>query len=556
MREAIGITQPIALWIENQHDERMQNDTTYADSYTTIAPVLFSYLRDDAKATLIQDMEIKIFLNILLAEYHASEMDREDKLGMVDAIRKSNEIGNLIQDLRLKLAEQRLFDDWLNDFSQLVSCEEKEERNDETTHTSVRCLMMNEDQGSLPDLPYYAGKCGTCQHYHMHPNCKVCGHKRKIPGECHTCKADLEDEMYKGYCGLCQNYHELPSCFHCKQLRYQPRQCQHCRAPGPDEKIQSTFTPCERNEEHIDENVTIDYSVLKDNLLQELKRKTAVRNRIKKIANYNCDTKYIAGQARRDKLGANPNDGTDLQLMITPVANYMTSLSTRILDRSLCKLVPLKLLPKYLVTPDNCAWCGSVEHKTVDCNAYLTWIQECIICLHKEEEAEILDVRLQNAKKHLREYYDAARPWNFYIDLEDGEYYSPLGAPVMINDKRIINLIPYSAQNSTLPTSWLPTPSEMGSLTRLSDTVGKSEGKTFQQEMKDDVNMLFDYMENVSQTTETTLEDIQTSIRKLKTSNSHYFDSYTDFHQNLVDQMERLKDQINELQIDLQEMRE
>ena len=160
--------------------------------------------------------------------------------------------------------------------------------------------MMDKDQGSLPELPCYAGKCGTCQYYHIHPNCKVCGHKRKSPGNCQNCKSEVEDELYAGYCGICQEFHELPSCFHCQCLRYKPGQCKYCGAPGPDDKerLESTFAPCRRSDDEVDEARKISYSLLNNRLLSTLKKKTKTRNRINDIANYKGNTKYIAGQAR------------------------------------------------------------------------------------------------------------------------------------------------------------------------------------------------------------------------------------------------------------------
>ena len=150
-----------------------------------------------------------------------------------------------------------------------------------------------------------------------------------------------------------------------------------------------------------------------------------------------------------------------------------------------------------------------------------------------------MDAWLQNAKNHLQDHYNPAKPWNFYIDLDDGEYYSPLGAPVVVVNKRIINLIPYSVQDSTLPTSWLPTPVEMGSLIWLSNDVEDFDRKTFQEEMKEDVNMIFDYMKNVSQMMEVSLNDIHNKLKKLEITWNQFhtdqFTSYMDFHQNLID---------------------
>ena len=80
-------------------------------------------------------------------------------------------------------------------------------------------------------------------------------------------------------------------------------------------------------------------------------------------------------------------------------------------------------------------------------------------------------------------YYNPRRPWELYTGLDDGEYLSEKGVKILIQDKKIVNLIPRHLQTTTTIYADLPTAKEMGRMLHLSTQVRPVEQLTVMEEL-------------------------------------------------------------------------
>ena len=66
-----------------------------------------------------------------------------------------------------------------------------------------------------------------------------------------------------------------------------------------------------------------------------------------------------------------------------------------------------------------------------------------------------------------RQFYNPRRPWEIYVEIDDGEYLTNKGVKVIVKCGRIINLIPRHLQTTTTFYPDSPTPEEMNGMLKL-----------------------------------------------------------------------------------------
>ena len=87
---------------------------------------------------------------------------------------------------------------------------------------------------------------------------------------------------------------------------------------------------------------------------------------------------------------------------------------------------------------------------------------------------------LKAAKEH---YHNPRRPWELYTGLDDGEYLTEKGVKILIENKKIMNLIPKHLQTTTTIYPDLPTAEEMGRMLQLSTTIKPTAQTTVMEEL-------------------------------------------------------------------------
>ena len=145
------------------------------------------------------------------------------------------------------------------------------------------------------------------------------------------------------------------------------------------------------------------------------------------------------------------------------------------LRRSLLKILPDGMeLPLELSFHEECVWCGSNRHSTLDCQAYYKWAEECVTLVTNDDPNIVYSLLLE-LPKEMEENYESHQPWQLYLNLPNGEYLTPTGVKIVICDKKIQNLIPKYYQSSTTLYASLPSAIELSNLTKLSSKVKKQE---------------------------------------------------------------------------------
>ena len=183
-----------------------------------------------------------------------------------------------------------------------------------------------------------------------------------------------------------------------------------------------------------------------------------------------------------------------------------------ILEKSLCKVLPdgMTILSDIIPTI-GCVWCGSGNHDTVSCQAYLTWTQNCASAQSIDDPAVKLDL-MKKVRAQLIEYHDTEKPWEFYVNLDDGEYLTPQGVKLIVRFKRILNLIPRNMQTVSVSYATLPTPLDVANAIKLSSEVRRNEVVTLKEELqhhKEEMHMKIDDLEtSVIKSLDTKLLDL------------------------------------------------
>ena len=80
----------------------------------------------------------------------------------------------------------------------------------------------------------------------------------------------------------------------------------------------------------------------------------------------------------------------------------METVCTHKLKRSKLRILPDGMeLPNELTFHEECVWCGSYGHSTVDCHAYRMWAEECVTLMTKDDPA-IIYTLLKSYQRSLR----------------------------------------------------------------------------------------------------------------------------------------------------------
>ena len=159
-------------------------------------------------------------------------------------------------------------------------------------------------------------------------------------------------------------------------------------------------------------------------------------------------------------------------------------------------------IPDDIIPTIGRVWCGSGNHDTVNCQGYLTWTQNCASAQSIDDPSVKLDL-MKKVRAQLIEYHDTDKPWEFYVNLDDGEYLTPQGVKLIVRFKRILNLIPRNMQTVSVSYAALPTALDVANAIKLSSEVRRSEVITLKEELqhhKDEMHMK--------------IEDLETSVIK------------------------------------------
>ena len=214
-------------------------------------------------------------------------------------------------------------------------------------------------------------------------------------------------------------------------------------------------------------------------------------------------------------------EATSLNTKVATVSDTETYDTHRdMLERSLCKVLPDGMtIPDDIIPIIGCVWCGSGNHDTVNCQAYLTWTQNCASAQSIEDPSVKLDL-MKRVRAQLIEYHDTGKPWEFYVNLDDGEYLTPQGVKLIVRFKRILNLIPRSMQTVSASYAALPTPLDVANAIKLSSEVRRDEVVTLKEELQH-------YKEEMN----TKIEDLETSV--IKSLDTKLLDLYKKFDVDL-----------------------
>ena len=317
--------------------------------------------------------------------------------------------------------------------------------------------------------PDFVGKCAECGIYHRKPKCKHCKRRKTKAGVCEHCGETPDpDEVYIGTCGKCKLQHELPTCVNCRIYKQKPGNCETCGIPEEVTDVDEYLA--KRN------NGELEFRRLVDGIAEELTLyyQQNVSNEIK--------TMDLEEDAR--KFSTKLAEATDV--------------NREMLEKSLCKVLPDGMtIPDDIFPIIGCVWCGSGNHDTVNCQAYLNWTQNCASAQSIDDPSVKLDL-MKNVRAQMIEYHDTGKPWEFYVNLEDGEYLTPQGVKLIVRSKRILNLIPRNMQTSSVSYAAIPTPIDVANAIKLSSNVKRDEVVTLKEELqhhKDDIQAKIEDLE-------------------------------------------------------------
>ena len=187
-------------------------------------------------------------------------------------------------------------------------------------------------------------------------------------------------------------------------------------------------------------------------------------------------------------------------------SGYETSYTDTTLERSLCKLAPegydcYELFDTVLTIPMECHWCGSKQHLTRDCLLLAEWTQRTLIATEHwkstgdPDEQKIKDLLNMSLTDVREKYYpgdwnEEGYPWEFHVDLKDGEYVTRSGVVLIVRNNKLKNVIPRFLQSGASPLAPMPRPAQFETITKLSDVVNEPihqpafSGKEILQEIR------------------------------------------------------------------------
>ena len=156
-------------------------------------------------------------------------------------------------------------------------------------------------------------------------------------------------------------------------------------------------------------------------------------------------------------------------------------------ELSICKILPdTAEFPEDIFNIEGCIWCGSKGHDVYNCLGYATWLGDLWLAPLEErrltypQRQKRIEEMLKIAKEH---YHNPRRPWELYTGLDDGEYLTEKGVKILIENKKIMNLIPKHLQTTTTIYPDLPTAEEMGRMLHLSTTTRPIAQTTVMEEL-------------------------------------------------------------------------
>ena len=272
--------------------------------------------------------------------------------------------------------------------------------------------------------------------------------------------------------------HELPTCVNCRNFKQEPGNCESCGIPE-DETDVNKFLEKEKEE--------LTFRKLVDGIAEELTQYYQQFNTANQSAAMSDETQTM-----------------DLEEEVTTFNSKMSeTYDTNREIQSLCKVLPDGMtIPDDIIPTIGCVWCGSGNHDTVNCQGYLTWTQNCASAQSIDDPSVKLDL-MKKVRAQLIEYHDTEKPWEFYVNLDDGEYLTPQGVKLIVRFKRILNLIPRNMQTVSVSYAALPTALDVANAIKLSSEVRRSEVITLKEELqhhKDEMHMK--------------IEDLETSVIK------------------------------------------
>ena len=365
--------------------------------------------------------------------------------------------------------------------------------------------------------PEFVGKCGTCNVYHKKPRCKHCKRMKAIPGICEHCgEIPDSDEVYIGYCGKCKLQHELPTCVNCSNFKQEPGNCEYCGIPENDTNV----------EEFLANRGELDFRKLVDGIADELTQYYQQFKMTNEPTAMSDDTQTMDLEDEVTNFNTNSSNVSDIKTSDT---------NRDILEKSLCKVLPDGMtIPSDIIPTIGCVWCGSGNHDTVSCQAYLTWTQNCASAQSIDDPAVKLDL-MKRVRAQLIEYHDTEKPWELYVNLDDGEYLIPQGVKLIVRFKRILNLIPRNMQTVSVSYAALPTPLDVANAIKLSSEVRRNEVVTLKEELQHHKEEM--YVE---------IDDLETSV--IKSLDTKLLDLYkkfdVDLHQIYTSVMESKFEQL------------
>ena len=488
MKEQWGMTPECEQWIAECHEYWIYHTKLYE---CFVADVV-------TNEDCIQDEDIKTRLEIIgkmiVHDYNVQNKPDELKDTFNFSLRYFH---TKPKDLLKPDLENDLYQKWMEEWStcmvdippEVDSSDSEEEDNDyeepkvllhvklidtkRLEELTSKCWNDVYNRGDEPTR--FTGKCGTCLHYHIHPKCTFCKISRTQAGNCTSCgRKSSNDDQYLGLCATCNRVHMYPTCIECGGYREQPGRCQLCGTIGPDDQEPTGVTECIYTDPDYEDEYLRRQKVFKQ-LLDDPNTQercifctksghglTACLYRLnaqkpKKIFDI-VKQKTFAEYKKNNRTF--PYPGT---VGITPLN----------LRRSLLKIIPDGMeLPLELSFHEECVWCGSKGHSTLDCQAYYKWAEECVTLVTNDDPNIIYNL-LQELPRNMEENYESHQPWQLYLNLPDGEYLTPTGVKIVVYDKKIQNLIPRYHQSSTTPYASLPSAIELSNLTKLSSKVKK-----------------------------------------------------------------------------------
>ena len=187
------------------------------------------------------------------------------------------------------------------------------------------------------------------------------------------------------------------------------------------------------------------------------------------------------------KLPSTPKDAKKFIVFGENPEDTPCELNLQNFENSICKVLPdTAEFPEDIFNIEGCVWCGSKGHDVLSCLGYANWLGSMWLGTLEErrlpypQRQKEIEEMLKTVKNF---YYNPRRPWELYTGLDDGEYLSEKGVKILIQDKKIVNLIPRHLQTTTTIYADLPTAKEMGRMLHLSTQVRPVEQLTVMDEL-------------------------------------------------------------------------